>query len=177
MSPFNFLELLVCLAFMWHLSHQAGRLDRLHHRIDVALAALDGHLTRRAATVTDLAVLLDPATGVILSDAAYAARTCDPSDFDNRINLENLLTAAIKETLDDPADIEQLRNDPAISQILKDLVADSHRLELSRRFHADAVRACLHIRDQRLVRIFRLAGHAPLPRTMDFDDQLPASLR
>ena len=177
MSPLNFFELVVAVGVIWHLSHQAGRLDRLHHRIDVALAALDGHLARRAATVTELATLLDPASAVILSDAAYAAHNCDPADFESRMNLENTLTAALKDTLEDEEDIAELRRDPAIAQLLENLVADTHRLELSRRFHADAVRACLHIRHQRLVRLFRLAGRAPMPRTMDFDDQLPASLR
>lgn len=177
MTPFYLGEFAVALAFLWHLSHQAGRLDRLHHRIDVSFAALDGHMARRAATVTELSAYLDPATGVILSEAAYAARSCDPRDVDERLVRENQLTSAIKETLADEEDISDLRQDPAISQLLDDLIADSHRLELSRRFHADAVRACLHIREQRLVRWFRLAGRAPLPRTMDFDDQLPSSLR
>lgn len=177
MSPLSLGEVLLLIAFLWHLSHQAGRLDRLHHRIDVASAALDGHLARRAATVADLATHLDPASGVILAEAAYAARSCDPSDFDNRMNVENVLTSALKATLEDDEDVAELRKDPTINLLLDELVADSRRLELSRRFHADAVQACIHLRQQRLVRMFRLAGRAPTPRTMDFDDQLPASLR
>lgn len=177
MTPFYFGEITLALAFLWHLSHQAGRLDRLHHRIDVSLAALDGHMARRAATITELATFLDPATGVILSDVAHAARTCDPLNVDERIMCENQLTWAIKETLAEEEDVDDLRQDPTISQLLDELIADTHRLELSRRFHADAVRACLHIREQRLVRWFHLAGRAALPRTMDFDDQLPESLR
>ncbi len=177
MTGLQVLLLVAILVFAWHLSHQAGRLDRLHHRIDVSRAALDGHLIRRTATVTELAVMLDPASAVILSDAAYEARAVNEEDFDARIVAENQLTNAIRETLSDPSDVAELKTNPLIAQQLEQLVADSSRLELSRRFHADAVRDCLHLRQQRLVRIFRLAGHAPMPRTMDFDDQLPSSLR
>lgn len=174
--PQSFL-LLIVLVFVWHLSHQAGRLDRLHHRIDVSRAALDGHLIRRTATVTELAVMLDPASAVILSDAAYEARAVDEHDDEARIQVENQLTNALRETLGEMADVAELKTNPLIAKQLEQLIADSDRIELSRRFHADAVRDCLHLRNQWLVRFFRLAGHAPMPRSMDFDDQLPASLR
>lgn len=177
MTQFEIVVALLGMLLIWHLSHQAGRLDRLHHRIDVSRAALDGHLIRRAATVSELAVMLDPASAVILSDAAYEARSIDELDFDARIQAENQLTNAIRETLGEPSDVAELKENALIAKQLEQLAADSARLELSRRFHADAVRDCLHLRNQRLVRFFRLAGHAPMPRTMDFDDQLPQSLR
>jgi hypothetical protein len=47
----------------------------------------------------------------------------------------------------------------------------------SRRFHNDAVRSCLAVRKQRIVRLFRLAGSAPLPRTVELDDEVPLTLR
>jgi hypothetical protein len=33
------------------------------------------------------------------------------------------------------------------------------------------------VRRQRLVRLFRLAGSAPLPRTVELDDEVPSTLR
>jgi len=44
--------LIVAIAFaVWYLSHQAGRLDRLHHRIEVTELALHGQLVRRGGIV------------------------------------------------------------------------------------------------------------------------------
>ncbi len=177
MRVVHYVEIFAVLGFLWHLSHQAGRLDRLHHRIDVARAALDGHLARRAAIVADLANVADPASGLLLREAAIAARSFDPTDVMARIQVENTLTAAIRDTLEDPDDVAALSEDPVTAELLRELKDSSARLELSRRFHADAVQACRHLRQQRLVRLFHLAGHADAPETMDFDDQLPASLR
>lgn len=58
---------------IWYLSHQAGRLDRLHHRIEVANAALDGHLTRRAGIAAEIVSLnfLDPASEAYLMQSAH----------------------------------------------------------------------------------------------------------
>ena len=49
--------LLVIAFSVWYLSHQAGRLDRLHHRIDVAELALHGQLVRRGGIVAELAAV------------------------------------------------------------------------------------------------------------------------
>ena len=68
------LALLVLLfALGWYLSYSAGRLDRLHHRIETTRAALDAQLARRAAASVEAAPLLDPATGLLVADAATRA--------------------------------------------------------------------------------------------------------
>ncbi|NAZ87489.1 hypothetical protein GTR00_15500, partial [Kineococcus sp. T90] len=46
----------------------------------------------------------------------------------------------------------------------------AHRVGLARRFHNDAVVQARRLRAKRLVRWARLAGHARLPETADFDD-------
>jgi hypothetical protein len=51
------------------------------------------------------------------------------------------------------------------------------RVQLARRFHNDAVKDVQRVRRKRAVRLFRLAGHADLPRTVEFEDELPSSLR
>jgi hypothetical protein len=47
---------------------------------------------------------------------------------------------------------------------------------MARRFHNDAVRAARAVRDHRVVRWLRLAGHAPFPLAFEMDDEPPAAL-
>ena len=47
------------------------------------------------------------------------------------------------------------------------------RVQLARRFHNEAVKEVQRVRAKRVVRLFRLAGYADLPRTVEFDDTLP----
>ena len=60
---------------LW-LSWTANRLDRMHHRIDVARASLDTQLLRRSGAALELATsgALDPARSLLLVDAAHQAR-------------------------------------------------------------------------------------------------------
>jgi hypothetical protein len=47
---------------------------------------------------------------------------------------------------------------------------------MSRRFLNDGVQAARLLRSGRLVRLFRLAGHAPMPQTVEMDDEVPPAL-
>lgn len=160
----------------WFVSIQAGRLDRLHQSIALLQATLDGHLARRAAALAELSAHLDPASAAVAADVAHAALACDPADVLERVRVENQVTMTIDDILGDEVDVAHLRTIPAVAVLIDDLVTSSRRAAMSRRFHADAVQACRRIRRQRLVRLFHLAGHAPMPTTIDFADGLPATL-
>src|SRR5215472_7949929 len=60
-----------------YVSWRAGRLDRLHSRLDAARFALDAALVRRSSIALELASsgLLDPATSMLLAGAAHDARS------------------------------------------------------------------------------------------------------
>lgn len=162
--------------FAWYLSVQAGRLDRLHRNLDVLQSALDAHLARRAGVLAELAGLLDPASAAVAAQAAHDALACDPHDLAARAQAENAVTAAIADVLGDPDDLAEIAAVPAVRGLLGDLVAANRKAALSRRFHADAAHACTRVRRQRLVRLFRLAGHARMPATLDFADSMPLAL-
>jgi 8-oxo-dGTP pyrophosphatase MutT (NUDIX family) len=130
----------------------ANRLDRLHVRYDLSWQALDGLLARRA--VVARAVAVDAYGGgpdgkrlAALADAAERApRTA-------REAAENELSAAL--ALVDPA---------ALPVALVAELADAEaRVLLARRFHNDAVRDTLALRERPAVRILRLGGTAALP--------------
>jgi hypothetical protein len=44
------------------------------------------------------------------------------------------------------------------------------RVQLARRFHNDVVVSTRDLRHRRLVTWFRLAGHAPMPTTIELED-------
>lgn len=130
----------------------ANRLDRLHVRYDLSWQALDGALARRA--VVARAVAVDAYAGgpegkrlTALADAAERAPRAA------REAAENELSAALAAV--DPA---------ALPVALVAELADAEaRVLLARRFHNDAVRDTLALRDRPAVRALRLGGTAALP--------------
>ena len=170
--------LVALAAFGLYLSMTAGRLDHVHRRIDTSRLALGAHLLRRSSVCVELAAsgALDPATAMLLADAAHAARTASDADDDARSRAESDLSAALRAAFDDPADAEDARSMPGAAALVDELAAACRRVELSRRFLNDAVRACRLLRRQRAVRWFRLAGRTALPEPWEMDDALPAAL-
>lgn len=161
-----------------YLSMTAGRLDRLHRRIDTSRHALDVQLLRRSALALDLSGsgIFDPATAVVLADSAHAARAESHSDVVSRGLAESDLTRVLVEAIPDLQEADALREITPDPSMLDDLRGTCVRVQLSRRFHNDAVRACRQVRKQRLVRWLRLAGHTPWPQTVEMDDTPPPGL-
>ncbi|MGN6242689.1 MAG: hypothetical protein ACTHQ3_03340 [Motilibacteraceae bacterium] len=173
------LAVLVLLAVAWYLSWTATRLDRLHTRVEGARATLDAALARRSAAAAQLATsgLLDPASALVLADAAHEARTAPAEEQELR---QADLTRAVRATLDDDPDggptVTALAVDPQGRALLTELAVACHRATLARRFHNDAVAAARVVRAKRVVRWAHLAGRAPLPTTFETDDDLPPPL-
>ncbi len=160
---------------IFYLSMTAGRLDRLHKRIDQSAASLDAQCVRRASAASEVALsgFLDPASALLLAQAAHDARESEANVLaDERQRVESDLTTALAVAL--PAElIDEIREDPDSEPMLAELHAACTRTALARRFHNDAVRACRQLRQQRAVRWFRLAGHTPWPGSSDWDDAIP----
>jgi hypothetical protein len=158
----------------WYLSWTAARLDRLHARVEGARAALDAQLVRRASITLELAAsgLLDPASSVLIADAGHGARVTAE---EGRELAESNLTQALRAALTADA-VGELGEDPMGRALLADLGSASHRVTLARRFYNDAVRSALVVRGNRMVRLLRLAGRAPLPGSFEMDDDPPAAL-
>jgi 8-oxo-dGTP pyrophosphatase MutT (NUDIX family) len=155
----------VLLLAAWALQ-TANRLDRLHVRYDLSWQALDGALARRA--VVARAVAVDAYGGgpdgkrlAALADAAERApRTA-------REAAENELSAAL--TLVAPGSLPV----PLVAEL-----ADAEaRVLLARRFHNDAVRDTLALRERLMVRILRLGGTAALPTYFEIAERAEASPR
>ena len=58
----------------------AGRLDRLHRRVDAGNVALDRALLERSSVAVEVAAarMPDPVSAAVIADAAHEARRSDP---------------------------------------------------------------------------------------------------
>ena len=130
----------------------ANRLDRLHVRCDLSWQALDAALARRAVVARAGAAdaYRGSPEGRRLAALAGAAERSSRSSLEA---CENQLSTALE--LVDPA---------AVPVALVAELADAEaRVLLARRFHNDAVRDTLALRERRTVRWLKLSGRAPLP--------------
>ncbi|MBH5337935.1 hypothetical protein IHE55_25410 [Streptomyces pactum] len=158
-----------------YLSWTAGRLDRLHSRLDAARAALDAQLLRRASVAQELATagVLDPAASMVLYQAAHSARQAEE---EHREVAESELSQTLRAVFAEQTQVEAVQQAPGGEGALGELAEAVRRVPMARRFHNDAVRSARALRTHRTVRLFRLAGHAPFPLAFEMDDEPPAAL-
>jgi hypothetical protein len=185
---------------LWWVWVAASRLDRLHRKVGTSRAVLDAQLTRRATAAAELATsgLLDPVSSVLVGEAAWAALATGaqhlPADLRallgpeevpagraalvgvDRGGIESELSATLREALDDPDEVAALRADPAGDELVDLLASSWYRVQLARRFHNEAVTQTVGARRGPLVRLLRLAGHAPEPHSLELDDAWPENL-
>lgn len=167
---------------------RARRLDRLHQRILASRDSLSRLLLRRASE----ADLLTPSVGLESSGLADAARAYiqdggdqlttdgldrrtaaqrqgDRVEVATRLERASALSRAIRETLI-PDERARIASDPQASARLEALDATCYRIELTRNVHNVDVAGVRALRSARMVKLLRLAGHAPIPEPIDFDD-------
>ena len=167
---------------------RARRLDRLHQRILASRDSLSRLLLRRASEVD----LLSRSVGLENSGLADAARAYIPDGGDQlttdgldrrtaaqrqgdrvevatRLERASALSRAIRETLT-PEERARIASDPQASARLEALDATCYRIELTRNVHNVDVAGVRALRSARMVKLLRLAGHAPIPEPIDFDD-------
>lgn len=150
-----------------YLTWLAGRLDRLHARVDAARAALDAQLVRRAAAAQALADgpgsagLLPARVAAELARSAATARAAEPA---GREAAENDLSRALH------ALPPRIPRRPGVATVVEELESAATRVVFARRFYNDAVRDTRSLRDRRVARWLHLAGHAPRPDYFEIDD-------
>lgn len=159
-----FLYAVLLLLVFWYLSFSAGRLDRLHHRVETSWATLDSLLQRRAAIALEIArsAITDPATSLLLTASAYQARSADIED---RSSAESVLSGALGMMLLERESIVT-KSDQVLLNELEQL---TDRIKVSIAIHVEAVNRTQLIRSKIVFRVFRLAGTAPLPVTYEFE--------
>jgi len=171
MTPMTSIIVIAVLAiFGVYISWRAGRLDRLHARLEAARFALDAALVRRSSVALELAAsgLLDPATSLLLAGAAHDARSAHSA----REMPESDLTRALRAVFSQPDFRTLLAGREGAEELLSELEGASHQVFLARKFYNDAVAATQVARRRWLARVLRLAGRAPAPEFFEIDDSL-----
>lgn len=155
------------LVFIWYLTFLATRLDRLHHRVETSWANLDGLLQRRAAVALEISrsEIADPASAMLLTAAAYQARE---ANIENRSVAESGLSGALGLLLADGQSSQR----PAEVVLLRELSQLTDKVRIAIALHVDAVTRTHLVRRKLIVRIFRLAGTAPLPIAYEFESDV-----
>ena len=190
----------LAVAIGWALYARAVRVDRLHRQVLGSRATLEAQLVHRAEAAADLATTraLDPASSLLLSQAAREALDAEgpivddgldtsprldvehgPSDgvasegsvlpTRSRALIESDLSRVLRTVVCESAR-RDLTEDPLSVPALSRLDRACSRLVLARRFHNTHVSEAQALRGQLLVRVFHLAGRAPMPQTFDADD-------
>lgn len=193
------------LALLWLVWVFANRLDRLHRKVATSRSVLENQLVRRASAAAELASsgLLDPVSSVLVGEAAWAALSAGGHgraelvaalpDLDRMLGpdgpgaraddpvgrdlAESELSRTVREALADDDEVIVLKAQPGGSELVEALAAAWYRVQLARRFHNEAVAQAQRVRHKVVVRWLRLAGHAPLPQTVEIDDDWPEALR
>lgn len=142
-----------------YVSWTAGRLDRMHARVDASWAALDAQLVRRAAAARALVPHLPAWLAEELDHAAHEALEAGEA---GREAVENRLSRALRSGLPVlPAEVDLTELESAVT-----------RVGLARSFHNGAVRDTRALRLRRMPRALRLHGHRRLPEYFEIDTAL-----
>ena len=158
---------LMVLLILWYLTFTATRLDRLHHRVETSWANLDVLLQKRAAVALEIAHsdIADPASSMLLTAAAYQARD---ANIQNRSQAESGLSGSLGLLLEDSQHLATA----ADSALLTELSGLTDKIRVAIAIHTDAVARTQMVRRKFIVKLFRLAGTAPLPITYEFESDV-----
>jgi hypothetical protein len=183
------LVLVVLAVVLWtfYVSWRASRLDRLHNRVEAARAALEVALVRRGSAASELASsgVLDPATSLVLADAALRARQAGAAERDlAESDLTRTLRVILDKTAlaeaglaeaglaeagldkDDPADLD------GAGELVEQVERAARQLFIARKFYNDVAGRTIDDRGRFLVRTLHLYGTAKQPEFFDMDDEL-----
>ena len=153
------LLIIVVVILVWRVTWLASRVHRVTTRAERTWSALDGALVGRARRAAELVMMpgLDPATALLVLDAAVAALEPDLSRGDREraeSDLSHVLDAV----------------DPMLPASPRELASERARASLYRRLHNDAVATALLLRRRYTVRILRLAGRSAEPCPFEMAD-------
>ena len=180
-----------------YVSWRAGRIDRLHARVDMARIALDVTLLRRSSVAQELATsgLLDPATSLLLAGAVHGTRVGHPggsgpvatgskasgvvppgqqSGERPRDLAESDLTKALRAAFSQPDFRASLSGKEGADELLAEVEEAAHQVYVARKFYNDLVAVTREARNRPLARVLHLSGRAKAPVFFEMDDSLIA---
>lgn len=168
------LIVVVLAVLVLYLSNVAGRLDRLHKRVELSQLNMQRALERRRdiSEVVAASGLLDPASSLLMADAVGRVDSVDPADVVTFGVAESDLSSVLGVVFHDVDDVDAMVAEPG-GEVVGRLADACRRVEIGRRFYNDAVFATREMRKRRMVRWFRLQGTAALPEPFEMNDAIP----
>lgn len=172
--PWLIVLVILLVLVVWYLSNTAGRLDRLHHRVEASRDNLNGALERRRDVADHVATigLLDPASALLVAEAVLVADDQSGADPVARSVAESDLTKVLSAVFADPQEVDEMVDEPG-GEVVTRLADACRRVEFGRRFYNDAVFATRAMRSRPVVKLFRLQGSAAMPETLEMSDAPP----
>ncbi len=167
---------LVLFIYAIYLSNVAGRLDRLHLKVENARQALDRQLALRTSIckeIIKLSVLdqnlvseLENALKDSIQEESLEIHTQQEWEIETRVSI------ALSNIFDDEK-ITKIIND---KKLLTEIAAAIRRVSYALTFYNDAAKSAIKVRKRWTVRFFRLFGRAAMPEIISFQVQIPRGI-
>ena len=167
----------VLLVYAIYLSNVAGRLDRLHLKVENARQALDRQLALRTSICKEIIKLtaldkkfineLESALKDSIQEESLEIHTKQEWEIESRVSL------ALINIFDDE-NISKIVND---QELLSEIAAAIRRVSYALTFYNDAAKSAIKVRKRWTVRFFRLFGRAAMPEIISFQVQIPRGIQ
>ncbi|MFM1826380.1 MAG: hypothetical protein RLZZ37_1015 [Actinomycetota bacterium] len=169
---------LVLIVFVYaiYLSNVAGRLDRLHLKVENARHALDRQLALRTSickeiiklTVLDEKLIneLENALKESIQEESLEIHTLQEWEIESRVS------RALNNIFDDEKIVKSIND----QKLLIEIAAAIRRVSYALTFYNDAAKSAIKVRKRWTVRFFRLFGRASMPQVISFQVQIPRGI-
>ncbi len=154
----------------------AGRLDRLHLKVENARHALDRQLALRTSickeiiklTVIDKKLIneLENALKESIQEESLEIHTLQEWEIESRVS------RALTSIFDDEKIVKSIND----QKLLIEIAAAIRRVSYALTFYNDAAKSAIKVRKRWTVRFFRLFGRASMPQVISFQVQIPRGI-
>lgn len=167
---------IIIFIYAIYLSNVAGRLDRLHLKVENAREALDRQLALRSSVCKEIIKLsqinIDLKNELEIALVNSIEEESLPIHSQQEWNIESNVTEVLNKIFADEEVIKIIGNNKLIAEI----AAAMRRVAYALTFYNDAARSAIKVRKRWTVRFFRLFGRAQMPEIISFEVQIPRSL-
>ncbi len=177
MQPSFWISLIVIVfVYAIYLSNVAGRLDRLHLKVENAREALDRQLALRTSVCKEIVKLSSISKELIRDLEIALANSIKEESLQvhskQEWEIESEVTDVLNKIFDNEEVIKGIENHKLISEI----AAAIRRVSYALTFYNDAARSAIKVRKRWTVRFFRLFGRAQMPEIIRFEVRIPRGL-
>jgi hypothetical protein len=169
---------LIILVFIYaiYLSNVAGRLDRLHLKVENARNALDRQLALRTSICKEIIKLsgvdknlirqLEDALKESIQEESLEVHTLQEWEIETKVSI------ALNNIFDDEKIVKSIVD----KKLLTEIAAAIRRVSYALTFYNDAAKSAIKVRRRWTVRFFRLFGRAAMPEVISFQVQIPRGI-